>query len=246
MARAYIGTSGWNYKHWSNGVFYPRGLKPAQWLEFFVRHFNTVEINNSFYRLPRPAVFEKWRSQAPKNFIFAVKASRFVTHIKRLKDPEEPLNLFFSHAKHLGKSLGPVLFQLPPRFQVNLERLEVFLKALKRRSRYAIEVRDETWLAPDVFELLRRFRVALCLADWQDLHVTGPVTADFVYVRRHHGPLNGNYGKRHLNRDVRQIQEWLGKGLDVYVYFNNDLHGNAVRNAAYIRERLRTAAAPPC
>jgi uncharacterized protein YecE (DUF72 family) len=238
MARAYIGTSGWNYKHWSNGVFYPPEVKPAQWLDFFVRHFDTVEINNSFYRLPGEDVFKKWRRQAPKNFVFSVKASRFITHIKRLKDPEEPLALLHSRVKHLRTALGPVLFQLPPRFKADLERLGRFLNALEKKRRYAIEVRDKTWLVPEVFDLLKRFRVALCLADWRDLHVNGPVTTDFVYVRRHHGPLSGNYGKRHLDRDVRQVREWLASGMDVYVYFNNDLKGDAIRNAGYVRNAL--------
>jgi uncharacterized protein YecE (DUF72 family) len=243
MSRAYIGTSGWNYKHWWNGVFYPRQLESAKWLEFFAQHFDTVEINNSFYRLPSEAVFKRWRSQVPEGFTFAVKASRFVTHIKRLKDPEKPLELFFSRTKHLKSRLGPVLFQLPPQFKANVDRLETFLTALRKRSahrktRCVVEVRHETWLNPSVFDLLTQHRVALCFADWRDLHITKPVTADFVYVRRHYGPFDGNYGKRHLDRDVEQIQKWLSKGLDVYVYFNNDANGYAIRNSQYIQERL--------
>src|ERR1051326_9440788 len=132
MAKAHIGTSGWNYKHWWNGEFYPRELKPTEWLSYFIREFDTVEINNSFYRLPTKEAFDKWRNQAPPDFIFAVKASRFLTHIKRLKDPEEPLALFSPRAKHLKDRPGPVLFQLPPRFKLDLGRLAIFLRALKR------------------------------------------------------------------------------------------------------------------
>jgi uncharacterized protein YecE (DUF72 family) len=244
MARAYIGTSGWNYKHWWNGEFYKKELKPALWLEFFTEHFKTVEINNSFYRLPEQDTFMNWRKRVPDDFIFAVKASRFLTHIKRLKDPEEPLDLFFSRAKHLREKLGPVLFQLPPRMKADLPRLDEFLHALKGRSRRGriksvLEVRDPTWLVPGVFELLQKYRVALCFADWREIHVTGPVTSDFVYVRRHYGQAGGgNYGKAELDRDVTQIRKWLGAGLDVYVYFNNDMGGHAIRNAKYVQERL--------
>ncbi len=244
MANAYIGTSGWNYKHWSNGEFYPKDVKPSEWMKYFVEHFDTVEINNSFYRLPSEAAFQSWRTQVPPHFVFAVKASRFLTHIKRLKDPEEPLNLFFSRAKHLKERLGPILFQLPPRFKIDLDRLDIFLQALQthgagQRRRCVVEVRDATWLVPSVYERLRKHDVALCFADWRDTHVTEPVTADFVYVRRHYGPgKGGNYPKKSLDRDITQIRAWLKTGMDVYVYFNNDMGGHAVRNAKYVRAIL--------
>jgi uncharacterized protein YecE (DUF72 family) len=244
MAHAYVGTSGWNYKHWSNGVFYAKELKPPEWLDYFTRHFDTVEVNNSFYRLPSEEAFRKWRAQVPPHFIFAVKASRFITHIKRLKDPEEPLDLFFARAKHLKDQLGPILFQLPPHFKVDIERLTVFLRALNshrvaKKQRSVIEVRHATWLVPAVFELLREYRTALCFADWRDTHVTEPVTADFVYVRRHSGQAgDGNYGTDELDRDVRQCREWLNGGRDVYIYYNNDWKGYALQNAKYVRDRL--------
>src|SRR5262245_61493494 len=247
MARSHIGTSGWNYKHWSSGEFYPQELRQADWLKYFARHFDTVEINNSFYRLPTDEAFQKVRIQVPHEFIFAVKASRFLTHIKRLKDPDDRLNLFFSRAKFLGDRLGPVLFQLPPRFRLNLERLEIFLTALAAHTgagnvRCAMEVRDATWLVPQVFELLQAHDVALCFADWKDTHVTDPVTADFVYVRRHSGSADGgNYAKQALNRDAEQIRRWLAAGLDVYVYFNNDWGGHAIRNAKYVRQAVLSA-----
>jgi uncharacterized protein YecE (DUF72 family) len=247
VAKAYIGTSGWNYRHWSNGEFYPENLRSAEWLGFFVRHFCTVEINSSFYRLPSEIAFQNWRIQVPPGFIFSVKASRFLTHIKRLKDPEAPLHLFFSRAKRLKEKLGPVLFQLPPQFKLNLERLEAFLKALKpyiRRQhiRCVIEFRDSSWQVPAVFELLREYGVALCFADWRDAHVTGPLTADFVYVRRHYGDAGGgNYSRQQLDRDVEQILCWLQDERDVYVYFNNDAGGHAIRNAAYVEAALISA-----
>jgi uncharacterized protein YecE (DUF72 family) len=245
MARAYVGTSGWNYKHWWNNEFYPKELKPSQWLEFFAEHFDSVEINNSFYRLPQEETFKNWRKRVPDRFTFAVKASRFLTHIKRLNDPEEPLDLFFSRAKYLKERLGPVLFQLPPRMRADLERLDIFLRTLKSHSvgkkvRSVLEVRDASWLVAPVFDLLKEYRVALCFADWRDLPITEPVTSDFVYVRRHYGSAGGgNYGKRELDSDVAQIKKWLAQELDVYVYFNNDMGGHAIRNAKYVQERVQ-------
>jgi uncharacterized protein YecE (DUF72 family) len=244
MAKSHIGTSGWNYKHWWNGEFYAKDLKPADWLAFYSKNFSTVEINTSFYRLPSEAAFQNWCTQVPPEFIFAVKASRFLTHIKRLKDPRGPLKLFFSRSKYLRDRMGPVLFQLPPRFKFDSERVHIFLEALRpyvrgRKIRCAIEVRDPTWLVPPVFDELRRYGIALCLADWRDMPVTGPVTADFVYVRRHYGKAaGGSYSKKELDEDITKIRNWMKRGLDVYVYFNNDMVGHAVRNAAYVRRAL--------
>jgi uncharacterized protein YecE (DUF72 family) len=244
MAKAYIGTSGWNYRHWWNGEFYPKELKPTRWLGYFVQHFDTVEVNNSFYRLPSTETFEAWRKQVPSGFVFAVKASRFLTHIKRLKDPEGPLDLFFSRAKQLTEHLGPILFQLPPQLKADLDRLNVFLHALdahgaRKHRRCVIEVRDPTWLVPSVFAQLRQHGVALCFADWREVHVAEPITADFVYLRRHYGPgKDGNYRKKELDRDVMKIREWRKGGLDVYVYFNNDMGGYAIRNAKYVKDAL--------
>lgn len=225
-------------------MFYPEDRSPSAWLTYFSRQFNTVEINNSFYRLPSEIMFQKWRTQVPPGFIFSIKASRFLTHIKRLKDPEEPLALFFSRARHLKDRLGPVLFQLPPRFQLNLERLEIFLSALKpymtrMRVRCVMEFRDATWLVQPVFDLMRKHHVSLCIEDWRDVRVTGPVTADFIYLRRHYGSAGeGNYSRKELNVDIRQIRNWIKKDMDVYMYFNNDMGGHAVRNAKYVQEAL--------
>jgi len=244
VGQALIGTSGWNYKHWWNGVFYSKNLRPNTWLPYFAGQFDTVEINNSFYRLPTEETFKSWRDQVPDRFVFAVKASRFLTHIKRLKDPAEPIDLFFSRAKHLRESLGPVLFQLPPKFKCDLERLEIFLRALRahpvgKRSRNVLEVRDVTWLTRRVYDVLERFNVCLCFADWRDLQIEAPVTAGYVYVRRHYGKgRDGNYSRPELDRDVRQIHDWLDQKLDVFMYFNNDWKGYAVKNARYVKEQL--------
>jgi uncharacterized protein YecE (DUF72 family) len=214
-------------------------------LKFYAGHFNTVEINNSFYRLPTEDTFKNWRKQVPRDFKFSVKASRFITHVKRLKDPEEPLDLFFSRAKHLKDHLGPVLFQLPPQLKLDIDRLEIFLRALKSHGagklRCSLEVRDATWLTTPVFDLLEKYGVALCLADWREMHVTGPVTANFVYVRRHYGRgKGGNYPKRDLDRDVNQIRKWMEQDLDVFMYFNNDMGGHAIRNTRYVQEKINS------
>jgi uncharacterized protein YecE (DUF72 family) len=155
-----IGCSGWQYKHW-RGDFYPAEMKPQTWLPFYARHFDTVEVNNTFYRLPESSTFAAWRQAVPASFAFAVKASRYLTHMKKLKEPAEPLDRFFSRARHLGDRLGPVLFQLPPRWTVDVDRLHAFLRALPRRGRHAFEFREPTWYRDDVFALIERHRAII-------------------------------------------------------------------------------------
>src|SRR5581483_166254 len=159
-----IGCSGWQYKHW-RGDFYPRELPTSRWLEFYASHLDTVEVNNSFYRLPEAPVFAAWKRRAPDGFIYAVKASRFLTHMKKLKDPAEPLERFFSRASHLGRTLGPVLYQLPPHWPVNVDRFKVFLEHLPRRRRHVVEFRDPSWYTDAIYALLEQHQVALCLHD---------------------------------------------------------------------------------
>jgi uncharacterized protein YecE (DUF72 family) len=217
-----IGTSGWIYPHW-RGRFYPPELRAREWFAFYARTFDTVEVNNSFYRLPSAETFEAWRAQAPPGFHYAVKASRFLTHYKHLKDPQEPLRTFFERAAHLGGTLGPVLYQLPPRWRVNLERLEHFLAALPAGYTHVVELRDETWITEAVFQLLERYRVAHCIHDYYTLRVPLRVTAPPVYVR-FHGDVDhaGDYPEARLKTWAKRIAEWQSEGLDVYAYFNND------------------------
>src|SRR5438270_13006235 len=169
MAKVHIGTSGWHYKHWC-GPFYAEKLPASKMLQCYVQYFDTVEINNSFYRLPEKSTFESWRESTPKNFIFAVKASRFLTHNKKLKDPENALNNFLPRAEALGEKLGPILFQLPPRWRINLERLAEFLDALPKYHRYTFEFREPSWLVPQVYELLRRHNAAFCIYELAGFH----------------------------------------------------------------------------
>jgi uncharacterized protein YecE (DUF72 family) len=234
-----IGCSGWQYRHW-RGDFYPAELPQSRWLEYYAERFDTVEINNSFYRLPEAATFRSWKSRAPRGFVYAVKASRFLTHMKKLKDPDDPLRLFFSRADHLGRTLGPVLYQLPPHWPVNIERLETFLRALPRRRRHAIEFREPTWYSDDVLALLERHRVALCLHDMpgsaSGQHAIGP----FVYVRFHGtSRYSGSYSDPALARWADWMAARLREGRAVYAYFNNDVGGHAPRDATRLREMIR-------
>jgi uncharacterized protein YecE (DUF72 family) len=242
--RVFIGTSGYVYRHWRS-VFYPGDLPARDWFAHYAGHFETVELNNPFYRLPSAATFAAWRRAAPRRFVFSVKASRYLTHMKKLKEPRPPLRLFLGRARALGPRLGPVLFQLPRNFTADLDRLDGFLAALAsqrlvRRLRAALEVRHESWLAPAVTDRLRAAGVALCLHDSAQLSVTGPLTGRFVYVRRHgtDGRYQGSYPRRMLADDARRIRGWTRAGLDVYVYFNNDHRGFAVENAAQLHALL--------
>jgi uncharacterized protein YecE (DUF72 family) len=233
-----IGCSGWQYRHW-RGVFYPAGLPQSRWLDHYAQHFDTVEINNTFYRLPDAATFAAWGRRAPRAFVYAVKASRFLTHMKKLKDPDEPIRRFFTRARRLGRAFGPVLYQLPPRWPVNLERLETFLNALPRRRRHTIEFRDPSWYSDAVFALLRRHKVALCLHDMAGSATERLAVGPFLYVR-FHGPQR--YSGRYSDATLEQWAEWLAarsrEGLPVYAYFNNDMGGQAPRDAARLKAAL--------
>ena len=242
--RLYVGTSGYVYPHW-RGRFYPPALPSRQWLAFYARHFDTVELNNPFYRLPAKAAFRGWQESVPGDFVFAVKASRYLTHLRRLKAPRAPLDRLLRRVQPLGTTLGPVLFQLPPNFHADGPRLRAFLAVLGRQRHVAglravLEVRHPSWLGPDTVDLLVKAGVALCLHDTRGLRVTGPVTADFVYVRRHgtSARYRGSYPEARLRSDAAEIRRWLADGLDVYVYFNNDGGGAAIRNALRLRRLL--------
>jgi len=239
VAMLWIGTSGWQYRHW-RGKLYEPGLTPGRWFERYASAFDTVELNVTFYRQPRPSVFEGWARRAPDGFLFAVKASRFLTHMKKLKDPEDPLARFFDSARQLGPRLGPILYQLPPRWPLNLERFEIFLRALPGGCRHTVEFRDASWYDERVYELLRRYHVALCLHDMQG-SATGKMTVGpFVYVRFHFG--TSKYGGRYPDERLDDWADWLAdrarEGLHVFAYFNNDTGGHAPRDAVRLRQRL--------
>ena len=238
VPRIRVGCSGWQYRHW-RGLFYPSDLPASRWLEFYAREFDTVEINNTFYRLPEARTFEDWRRRLPARFVASIKASRYLTHLKRLKDPEEPVDRLFDRASHLGRTFGPVLYQLPPRWPRRLSRLQVFLDALPRH-RQAVEFRDPDWYAPEVLEALAARRIALCVHDMAGSVSPRAVSGAFVYLRLH-GP-DGRYHGRYPDDRLREWAEWLGAqasdGFSAFVYFNNDGGGHAPRDAARLRELL--------
>ncbi len=228
-----IGTSGYHYKHWV-GTFYPAKTPASKMLNYYVRHFDTLELNNSFYRLPTIEAFESWRDATPKNFVFAVKASRFITHNQKLKDPENALDNILPRAEHLGKKLGPVLFQLPPKWKLNLERLKGLLQILPREHRYAFEFRELSWMTPEVNRLLERHNAAFCIYELAGYHSPFDITADFAYVRLHGpdaGKYKGSYSQAQLRVWARRIEEWSARLKAIYIYFDNDQAAYAAQNA---------------
>ncbi|RIK41890.1 MAG: DUF72 domain-containing protein [Chloroflexi bacterium] len=230
-----IGTSGWVYPHW-RGLIYPPALPQREWFRYYATLFDTVEINNSFYRLPGETTFAAWREQAPPGFLYAVKASRYLTHMRKLKEPEEPLDCFFTRAVKLGSILGPILYQLPPRWRVNLPRFEHFLAALPPGYQHVVEFREPSWLHEDLFRLMEQSGVAHCLHDMPPLQVPLRVTAPPVYIRFHGDPAHGgNYPQETLEVWATRIADWQRQGLDIFVYFNNDIGGYAVQNAQTLK-----------
>jgi uncharacterized protein YecE (DUF72 family) len=228
----HIGTSGWHYDHWI-GPFYPPETRPQSFLEYYVRHFKTVEINNTFYRLPTQHAVMEWRDGSPPGFVFAAKGSRFITHMKKLKDPETSIQRYFEPIELLGDKLGPIVFQLPPRWHLNLDRLADFLKAPPKRWRYAFEFRDESWFDPHTYELLAEHQAALCLYDYAGRQAPVEVTADFVYIRLHGpgGAYQGSYSDDALAMWTRRMLSWRVHRISVYCYFDNDEQGYAPINA---------------
>jgi uncharacterized protein YecE (DUF72 family) len=231
-ADVHIGTSGWHYQHWI-GPFYPAGTHPESFLDYYARHFSTVEINNTFYRLPTRRAVNEWREGSPASFVFAAKGSRFITHMKKLKDPETSIQRYFELIELLGDKLGPIVFQLPPRWHLNVDRLAHFLKALPTHRRYAFEFRDESWFEPRTYEVLAAHKAALCLYELAGRQAPLQVTADFVYIRLHgpDGAYQGSYGDDELAMWARRILEWRAQGISVYCYFDNDERGYAPANA---------------
>jgi uncharacterized protein YecE (DUF72 family) len=242
MAELNIGCSGFNYPHW-RGAFYPEGMPQRQWLSHYASVFASVELNVTFYRLPSASTFEKWRLETPPDFIFTLKGSRFITHVKRLRDPEEPLERFFAAALELREKLGAVLWQLPPGFRAENQRLERFLKLLDGYPvRNTLEFREESWLGDETVSLCREHNVPLCMADWPQFLVETPLTADFVYIRRHgrSGDYATEYSQGELVADAGRIRGYLEGGRDVFIYFNNDAMGYAPKNAWELKGMLES------
>jgi len=236
----YIGTSGWVYSQWDK-IFYPEDLSSKDKLKYFSKNFKTAEVNYSFYRLPKPSTYRKWHSESSAGFIFAIKASRFITHVKRLKEAEEAWKTFIKNTLNLKEKLGPILFQFPANFKANeenTERLEKFLQLItKRKLRYAFEFRHESWCEKKFYSLFRKYKAAWVIADSPSYPKAEVITSDFIYIRMHGSKVLfiSNYTKKELQELAKKIKNWL-KAVDVYVYFNNDAMGYAVENAKMLKE----------
>ena len=243
--RLYIGTSGFSYLHWENGVFYPKNLPKVKQLEYYSKFFNTVEMNYPFYRLPYSKSFSRWKKTVPKGFVFAVKVSRYITHIKKLYQSKTVWKTFLERSLHLKEKLGPFLFQFPSNFKAteeNVKKLEDFLKIIKKNKlSYAFEFRHKTWSSKKIYSLLKKYKVSWVIADSPNYPKAELVTSDFVYIPLHGSKVifSSNYTKKELNELAKKIKKWLKQDLDVYVYFNNDALGFAVKDAKILNRLLR-------
>jgi uncharacterized protein YecE (DUF72 family) len=231
--RLRIGTSGYQYDHWK-GIFYPADMPKRGWFSYYAESFDTVEINNTFYHLPASGAFNAWKEQAPEGFCYSLKFSRYGSHLKKLKNPQETIGRFMERAERLNAFLGPILVQLPPSWHVNMDRLAEFLRAAPKNRRWAFEFRDPSWLCEEVYRQLSAHNAALCIHDKIANHPR-PDPADWTYQRFHGDRYAGNYGRQKLLAEAGRIREYLADGIDVFVYFNNDLEGFAIRNAADLR-----------
>ncbi len=236
----YIGTSGWHYDHW-RALYYPEGLPKSKWLQFYAKQFSTVELNNSFYHLPSEKAFASWRESVPENFVFAVKVSRFITHIKRLKNLGSAVENFLSRAYLLQDKLGPLLYQLPPNMKRNDEVLESFLSSLPQKYQHVFEFRHESWLDDSVFHILQRCNAGLCVFDMPGFSCPLVATSDFAYIRFHGSAslYSSYYSDEELSQWAKRIIQLGKKVRAVYIYFNNDAEAFAVRNALTLANCLR-------
>ncbi len=237
-----IGCSGWNYRHW-RGAFYPEKLPVKRWFEFYAQQFGTVEINNSFYRLPKAETFDKWRDQAPPGFCYAVKANRFLTQAKKLKDCEEPLGWMMAPTRHLQPALGPILYQLPPSLGIDLERLEAFLALLPGDLTHAFEFRHKSWYIDETLDLLDRHGAGFVAHDFPGIASPRAATGPLAYVRFHGG--RGKYWGRYSDEVLVGWTDWMMEqaraGRPVWAYFNNDTEAAAIHDAHSLKAMVRQA-----
>jgi uncharacterized protein YecE (DUF72 family) len=242
----YIGTSGWQYPHW-RGTFYPPGVAQARWLEYYAARFAVVEVNNAFYRLPEATTVTNWRQRTPDDFVLAVKSSRYLTHIRRLRDPVGPVELLVERVKHLGPKLGPVLLQLPATFRKDVHALDDALAAFPRQIRVAFEPRHDSWHADDVASVLSRHHAALCWSDSRGTRSPLWRTTDWGYMRLHAGRARPSpcYGPAALGSWARRLSELFHKKDDVFVFFNNDGCACAPRDARCFAAAVAKAGLAP-
>jgi uncharacterized protein YecE (DUF72 family) len=238
--KIHIGCSGWQYDHWK-GLFYPIDIPKKNWLPFYKNHFDTVEINASFYHLPRKTTFEKWKNEAGENFLFTVKGSRFVTHIKKLNDPKESTQKFYDHAAYLEEKIGAILWQLPPQLHSNEDKLTNYCKILDKNFKNIIEFRHLSWFKEKYYEILSKFNTGLCIVSAYSIPERFITTCETAYIRFHGLESNWykyNYSDKELNRYAKKIK--LLDAKEIYVYFNNDFEAQAVKNALKLKKLLET------
>lgn len=235
--KLYIGTSGWHYDSWIEN-FYPKNLTKDKWLEYYSKYFNTVEINSSFYHLMKKEIFNNWALQTPDNFVFAVKASRYITHVKKLVDCSQPFKKLLDSALGLGDKLGLFLFQLPANLKKNIIKLEKFLQLIPKNYRYVFEFRNESWYGEEIYNLLNKFGVGITISSSPNFPYHEIITGNFCYIRMHGSKqlYSSSYSSKELKKLSVLVRENLKKDITTYVYFNNDTSGYAVKNAMELKK----------
>lgn len=237
--RIYIGTSGWVYDHWKER-FYPKNLSRHKLLTYYSEQFNSVEINNTFYKLPKRKTVKNWYDNSKENFIFSVKANRYITHMKNLKDSKEPIDNLLDRISILKEKLGPILFQLPPQWHKNISRLKNFLNVLPKKNIFVMELRHSSWFDQDILNLLKEKNISLCIHDIKGEFSPQKITSEVIYIR-FHGP-EGSYYNKYSHKEIKiwakKIYDWYDDNLDIYVYFNNDAQARAIENARELRKEL--------
>lgn len=235
----YIGTSGWSYTGWKN-VFYPDKTKPVDFLKFYAQHFDTVEVNSSFYHILKNTTVKNWINEVPEDFVFALKADRYITHIKKLEEPKETISSFIESIKPFDKKLGPVLFQLPPSFGINAQRLKKFVDILSDDFRYVFEFRNKTWFVDEIYQILREKNIALCIYNLKGFQSPFEITADFSYIR-FHGTMGigaGKYSSNEIQHLSSKIKKLASQDMEIFCYFNNDSNAESVENAKELKDSL--------
>jgi len=237
--KCFIGTSGWNYGHWT-GKFYPEDLPKTKWFAYYHERFDTVELNTSFYHLPKKTTFEKWYNESPDNFIFSIKASRYITHVKKLNEPEEPVKRFFSSAEGIKDKAGVILFQLPPGMKYDNTKLVSILETLPKNYKYTFEFRNNTWWNDQAYDILRKYNIAFCLFELAGQVTPRIITADYIYIRLHgpDGKYSGSYPDNTLADWASEFKKWISEGKEVYCYFDNDDSAFAVYNALTLKKMV--------
>lgn len=243
MAKIFIGTSGFSYKHWGNNVFYPKDLKQPDWFDFYTKNFNTVELNVTFYRLQGPSFFKSLKERAPKNFTFTIKGSRYITHIKKLNDFEEPLKRLIDNALPLQQSLKMILWQFPANYKIHLSKIEKFCEFLKKeypKVKNSFEFRESSWFSKEIYDILKKYNFSLVIAHSENWPLREVVTANYIYIRFHGSSLYAsNYSDKEIMEWANKIKKWQKEGKDVYIYFNNDAKGYAAKNALKLKELIQ-------